>query len=87
MSILDADILFLFFQYIFQILNVHFFEFCRCNYIDGIAPFENMPDNLPVQVVGRYVDQDDMVMTDIWVDKEGVFFELGYEFDRAGFLR
>lgn len=48
---------------------------------------ENMPDNLPVQVVGRYVDQDDMVMTDIWVDKEGVFFELGYEFDRAGFLR
>lgn len=48
---------------------------------------ENMPDNLPIQVVGRYVNQDDMVMTDVWVDKEGVFFELGYEFDRAGFLR
>ena len=48
---------------------------------------ENMPDDLPVQVVGRYVDQDDMVMTDVWIDKEGVFFELGYEFDRAGFLR
>lgn len=47
---------------------------------------KNMPDDLPVEVVGRYVHQDDMVMTDVWVDKEGVFFELGYACDRAGFL-
>ena len=45
------------------------------------------PGDLPVKVVGRYVNQDDMVMTDCWLDNEGLFFELGYEFDRAGFLR
>ena len=44
-------------------------------------------DDLPVQVVGRYVDQEDMVMTDVWLDEEGLFFELGYIFDAAGFLR
>lgn len=48
---------------------------------------KDMPDDLPVQVVGRYVGEEDMVMTDIWIDKDGLFFELGYVFDAAGFLR
>lgn len=48
---------------------------------------KDTPDDLPVQVVGRYVNQEDMVMTDVWLDEEGLFFELGYIFDAAGFLR
>lgn len=45
------------------------------------------PDNLPVEVIGRYVSQDDMVMTDIGIDDKSLWFELGYEFDRAGYLK
>lgn len=48
---------------------------------------KDAPDDLPVEVIGRYVGQDDMVMTDCGLDNESLWFELGYEFDRAGFLR
>lgn len=44
-------------------------------------------DDLPVEVIGRYVSQDDMVMTDVGIDDKSLWFELGYEFDRAGYLR
>lgn len=48
---------------------------------------EDAPNDLPVEVVGRYVGQDDMVMTDLGLDDESLWFELGYEFDKAGWLR
>lgn len=48
---------------------------------------KDAPDDLPVEVIGRYVHQEDMVMTDVGIDKESLWFELGYEFDRAGYLR
>lgn len=41
-------------------------------------------DDLPVEVIGRYCGEDSMVMTDIILDNEGLFFELGYACDRAG---
>lgn len=44
-------------------------------------------DDLPVEVVGRYCHQDDMVMTDLGLDENGLWFELGYECDAAGFLQ
>lgn len=47
---------------------------------------KDAPDDLPVEVGGRYVHQDDMVMTDIIIDDESLFFELGYVCDRAGYL-
>ena len=43
-------------------------------------------DNLPVSVVGRYVGEEDMVMTDFGIDEEGLWFELGYPCDIAGYL-
>lgn len=59
-----------------------------CFTIDNLKEMiKDAPGDLPVEVVGRYVNQDDMVMTDCWLTDEGLFFELGYEFDRAGFLR
>ena len=48
---------------------------------------KDAPNDLPVEVIGRYVGQDDMVMTDLGLDDESLWFELGYEFDKAGWLR
>ena len=48
---------------------------------------KDAPNDLPVEVFGRYVGQDDMIMTDLGLDDESLWFELGYEFDRAGWLR
>lgn len=47
---------------------------------------KDAPDDLPIEVVGRYYGQEDMVMTDVGIDEESLWFELGYECDRAGYL-
>ena len=43
-------------------------------------------DTLEVQVVGRYVGEENMIMTDFGLDEEGLWFELGYPCDCAGYL-
>lgn len=47
---------------------------------------KDVPDDLPVEVIGRYVHQEDMVMTDVGIDEKSLWFELGYACDRAGYL-
>lgn len=47
---------------------------------------KDAPDDLPVEVIGRYIGESNMVMTDVGIDNESLWFELGYEFDRAGYL-
>lgn len=47
---------------------------------------KDAPDDLPVEVIGRYVGEENMVMTDVGIDDESLWFELGYECDRAGYL-
>lgn len=48
---------------------------------------KDAPDDLPVEVIGRYVGEENMVMTDVGIDEKSLWFELGYEFDKAGYLR
>ena len=48
---------------------------------------KDAPDDLPVEVIGRYVGEENMVMTDVGIDDKSLWFELGYEFDQAGYLR
>ena len=48
---------------------------------------KDAPDDLPVEVIGRYVGEENMVMTDVGIDEKSLWFELGYEFDQAGYLR